>query len=114
MNNWLKLTIAVLLGFLLYGGIYIYALHSDAFKFVEHVIKSSHNIEARVGAVKKVELSLFGVYKEKNVNEDKIVTMPVRVVGTGKTTVVNVEAVRRNGAWKIEGASIDGLPIVLD
>jgi hypothetical protein len=113
MHLWQKILAAGLLGLLLYVGIYMYALHSDGFKFVEQTIKSSHNIERRVGSVEKIDFPFFFSFKQKNVNMDEIVTMTVQAVGAKGEAILDVKAVRVAGVWKIDNASIDGVPISL-
>jgi len=73
-NTWSKVIVAGLVGLLLYAGIFAYALHSDSFKFVEKTIKDSHNVEALVGNIQSVNLSLLCSFKEKYVNSDEFAT----------------------------------------
>ncbi len=114
MNAWKKIITAGALGLLLYVGIYSYALHSDGFKFVKSTLERSHVIQEKVGGVRKVKLSLFGAFKEKYVNSDQIVTVLVDVIGDTSTVTVDVKASRKDGAWKIDAALVNGVPITLD
>jgi len=113
-NIWSKVIIACLLGLLLYAGIFTYALHSDSFKFVEQTIKNSRNVEALVGNVRSVNLSLLGSFEEKYVNSDEIATMTIKIKGSKKSATVDVKAIYKSGVWKVDGAAIEGAPFVID
>jgi len=97
----------------LWGG-YIYALNSEAFRFVKGVLENSPAISQRVGAGIKVTLPLFGAFKEKYVNSNTTVTMTVVVRGSIKSIPVKVIATCKNRLWKVESVSIDGVPIVIE
>lgn len=109
-----KILLAVILGFALYGGIYIYALNSDAFRFVKTSLENSRGLAQRVGAGATVTLPLFGAFKERYVNSSETVIMVVAVAGSNGSVLVNVKAVRTDGLWKIESASAEGSPIDLN
>ena len=113
MNIWKKIIAAGALGLLLYVGIYAYALHSEGFKFVKSALESSHAIQERVGGVQKVKLSVFGSFKEKNFNSDKVMTMKVNVIGGTSTVTVDIKASRKDGTWKIDEALVASVPITL-
>ncbi len=106
-----KILLAVILGLALYGGIYVYALNSEAFRYVEGALENSHGIAQRVGTGVKVTLPLFRTFKEKHVNSNETVTMTVTVAGSIESIPVFVRASRKNGLWKIEYASTGGVAI---
>lgn len=113
MALWKIILVGVTLGIALYGGVYIYALNSEAFRFVKGALENSPAISQRVGAETKVTLPLFGAFKEKYVNSNVTVTMTVTVRGNIKSIPVMVIATRKGGFWKVESASTDGTPIVI-
>jgi anionic cell wall polymer biosynthesis LytR-Cps2A-Psr (LCP) family protein len=114
MTNLKKILVAVALGVVLYGGVYIYALNSEAFRFVKGALENSYAISQRVGTGAKVTLPLFGEFKEKHVNSNATVIMTVTVRGRNKTISVSVIATRRNGMWELESASTGGIPIIIE
>ena len=109
-----KFLAAGVLCVLLYIGIQVRARFSEEFEYVERLIRHSHDVEERVGLVQEVNLPLLNSFKETNVNGSTLVSMTVQVVGSRKTTSINIDAVRREGAWKIEKAAVDGAPIALE
>jgi hypothetical protein len=110
----LKYFAAGALCLLLYICIQFYAGHSEEFRYVEQSIRHSHEIEERVGLVQEVNLPLFNSFKETHHNGDTFFSMSVQVVGSKKTASLNVDAVLKGGAWKIERASADGAQIALE
>jgi hypothetical protein len=113
MNAFKKTLIAGLLGVALYVGIYLYALKSDGFRFVQHVIEGSPSIQQKFGSPITVSLPFFGAFKERFVDSDKQVNMVLRVKGTIRSERLSIEASRKNGAWKIESATENGKEITI-
>lgn len=109
-----KVILAAMLGIGLYGGIYLYALNSEAFRFVKEALENSPAMARQVGECPKVTLPLLGAFKEKYVNSSVTVTMRVMVVGNIKSLPVDVKVIRKEGVWKIGSASTGGIPVDLD
>ena len=103
-----------LLGLVFYATVYLLASRGDAFKFVEQRIKSSHLIESEVGKIESVRLSPFGAYEDKSAGMDEWATMTVEISGAIKTVVLEVKTKKTNGAWAIDEATKDGIPIALN
>ncbi|MDR3390940.1 MAG: cytochrome c oxidase assembly factor Coa1 family protein [Sulfuriferula sp.] len=109
-----KILLAGLLGVALYVGVYVYALHSDGFKFVQRTIEESPSIQREFGRPVRVSLSLFGAFKEKHVDSDELVSMSINVDGVTRSARITVRASRKDGIWKIESASADGAPVTIE
>jgi len=110
----MKYLSAGVLCLLLYIGMQIYVRYGEEFEYVERLIRHSHNVEERVGLVQEVNLPLLGSFKETYLNDSTLLFMSVKVVGSKRTTSINIDAVRRDGAWKVEKASADGVQISLE
>mgnify|MGYP001576068490 CR=1 FL=1 len=109
-----SITLAALLGVLLYVAVHFLASHGDAFEFAEHAIKNSRPLQAQIGKVERVRIPWFGSYKEKFFNTDAWAAMTVEVTGTAKTVELKMKMKKTNGTWVIEQASIDGNPVTLN
>lgn len=109
-----SITLAALLGVLLYVAVHFMASHGEAFEFAEHAIKNSRSLQAQIGKIERVRIPLLGSYKEKSFNADTRVAMTVEVIGTAKTVELQMKMKKINGAWMIEQASINGNPLALN
>jgi hypothetical protein len=98
--------VAVALGALLWITAVFWGSHSEGFHFVEGKIRTSQEIHSRVGNVRKVDLPVFGHYREKFVGSDKWVKMAVHVEGDKEAVTINVALEKTNNVWTITESSI--------
>jgi hypothetical protein len=105
--------VAVTLGVLMYVGAVFWVSHSEGFHFIEGRIRTSEEIQGRVGAVQKVTLPMFGHFREKAVGSDKWVWMLVDVTGDKGAVTIDTAMQKRNNVWKITESSINGQKINL-
>jgi accessory gene regulator protein AgrB len=115
LNNIKKYSLAFLaFGVLIYGAVYLQALNGEAFHFVESKAFNSKNLDALVGKVKTVELSPFGSYHEKYIDDDQIILMEVKIIGELKTVKIQIKLMKTHEIWQIKVAEIDGKPFSFD
>ncbi len=108
------MVIALFCGVLLYFGIFFWGSHSESFKFVERTVMNSRSLQSQIGTIERVRLPLFGSFREKFVDSDKLAAMTVEVIGANKTVTLDVRAKKLNDVWTIEQALMDGKPLVLN
>ena len=101
-------------GPLLYVAVYFMAAHSEAFVFAENTIKHSQSLQTQIGNIKQVKLPLFGSYEDRFVNREAWATMEVEVTGALKTVNLELKMKKKNGAWIIEQALLNGNPVTLN
>ena len=98
------IAIAALFGAALYVIVYLLAINSDGFKFIEQKIMNSQLVKEQVGIIKKVRPSLLGPYDQKSLGEDEWVSMNITVTGTSKAIELDVKAKKTAGVWVLETA----------
>lgn len=106
-------------GFLIYVGVYIYASHSEAFKFVKESLTASHEIEKEIGSIERIYIDPFGgysensVYHEQSIDDTKSVKVVVDIVGSNGKMVTTVTANKLKNVWKIDQVIVDNQPFPL-
>jgi hypothetical protein len=88
--------------------------HSEAFHFLEGKIRTSQEIQRRVGVVQKVTLPVFGQFREKFVGSDKWDWMTVDVSGDKGAVTIRTALQKRSNVWKITESSVGDQPIDLN
>ena len=111
-RRWLPVAVAAAVIF--YFGLYFWGAHSEGFRYLDSVIRSSPAIQQRVGDVRSVRLSFFGGYREKFVDSDIRTTMVLDVTGSKGAVAVHASASRTSGQWSVYDASIDGHTVKLN
>lgn len=98
------IAIAALFGAALYAVVYLLAINSDGFKFIEQKIRNSQIVKEQVGIIRKVRPSLLGPYDQKTVGSDEWVSINITVTGTVKSIELDVRAKKTADAWVLEAA----------
>ncbi len=96
---------AALFGAALYVIVYLLAINSDGFKFIEQKIMNSQLVKEQVGIIKKIRPSLLGPYDQKSVGEDEWVSMKITITGISKAIELDVKAKKTAGVWVLETAT---------
>jgi hypothetical protein len=93
---------------------FFWGSHSEGFHFLEGKIRTSREIQSRVGIVQRVTLPVFGRFREKSVGSDKWVRMTVDVTGDKGAVTIRTVLQKENSVWKITKSSIGDQKIDLD
>jgi hypothetical protein len=66
MNRWLRSgAIALAAGCLMAAGVYVYASHSDPYRFSEQWVRNSAEVTGKIGEVKQTRFSVSGVFTDE-------------------------------------------------
>lgn len=98
----------------LYGGLYFWGAHSEAYRFLAQAVRTSPEVQQRVGDVRSVTLSPIGGYSEKFVGSHDWAAMTLDVVGTKGNVTVKADAQKANGSWEVSEAWIGGVKVKLN
>jgi hypothetical protein len=93
------IAMAAFFGATLYAIVYLLAINSDGFEFMEQKIRTSEVVKEQVGDIKKVRPSLLGPYDQKTVGSEEWVSMTIGVSGTAKAIELDVKAKKTNDVW---------------
>lgn len=96
-----RILLAVALGAVMWAAVLFWGSHSEGFHFLEGKIRTSQEIQSRVGIVQRVKLPVFGRFREKFVGSDKWVWMTVDVTGDKGTVTMRTALQKKNSVWKI-------------
>ena len=97
-----SIAVAAVFGAALYVVVYLLAMNSDGFKFIEQKIRNSQIVNEQVGAIHTVRPSLLGPYDQKTVGSDEWVSMSITVTGAVKAIELDVRAKKVDGNWVVE------------
>lgn len=93
--------VAVILGIALYICLYVYASHSEAYRFSQEWLRRSEPLKAAVGEIEKMHLSPWGGYRERFAGSQRRVLLVVEVTGSKHTVDVKL-ALRKDGeTWHV-------------
>jgi hypothetical protein len=98
--------VAVAFGIVMWATAVYWGSHSEGFQFVAGKLRTSREIQSRVGNVRKVTLPILGQYRERFVNSDKWVKMIVDVEGDKGSVTVRTVLQKTNGVWTVTESSI--------
>jgi hypothetical protein len=97
--KWIGL--AILLGVALYIGVYIYASHSEAYRFAQQWLRQSEPLKAAVGEIQKTRVSPWGGYREYSTGSDRRVWIVVEVTGSKDTADVKLALRKHDETWRV-------------
>jgi hypothetical protein len=109
-----RLLLVVTLGVVMFVVAVFWGSHSEGFHFLEGKIRTSQEIQTRVGVVRKVTLPVSGQFREKSVGSDKWVWMIVDVNGDKGAVTIRTALQKKNNVWKITESSVDDQKINLE
>lgn len=112
-KKWWIVTIVVV-AVVLTGLFRLYASRSDATKFAQGEIRRSPVVQSRIGTVTDVHLALFGPYRSDYASWGTRTQMDVEARGNKGSATISIKVTDRDGDWKVEEATIDGQPVVLN
>jgi Cytochrome oxidase complex assembly protein 1 len=107
-KKWLFTILTVVcLGVVLYTTVYSWVASSEGFAFVVQQIKSSDEIQAKVGSIRDVRLSPAGQFRLKWAGANERVFVVVDVNGTKKSIELKVNAEKTDGKWQLTSMKIE-------
>lgn len=108
------MALVIAAGVVFYVGVYVWGMHSSAYKYLDSVVRRSPEIHRLVGAVKSVRLAVVGGYSENYTYETTRATITLVVDGSRGEVTVRAKVEEIGGNWKILETWINGKSAALD
>jgi hypothetical protein len=110
-----SLLLTLLIVPLFWGFSHLQASHSEGFKFVRSKVLISPAVASRIGRIENVRVALLGRYSAHYSTSYTRVHMAIDAVGSNGKVDLEVDAEKNDeGLWKINHATMQGTPVLLD
>jgi hypothetical protein len=95
-------------------GLHVWGTHSDAYRYLKGVVRSSAEIHKRVGDVRSIRMGLLSGFSERASETATWATMTLIVDGNDGEVTVKAEVEENNGKWTTTEAWINGRETTLN
>ena len=93
--------VIVILGALLYVGIYIYGANSEAYRFSQSWLGQSEAVKAAVGDIRGYRLSPWGGFREHFAGDKTRAWLDIQVTGSKGSITVRLELLKTDSKWTV-------------
>jgi hypothetical protein len=109
MNRWIRwIVIAITAGCVLFGGIFLYASRSEPYQFSERWLRTSAEVQQKVGDVKQTRLSLRGVFSDELKGDVRRARVSTYVQGSKGSLIANLQLQKRGADdWIVIGCRLE-------